>query len=246
MLRYLAPRAMPGSERVEAGVFRRRIGRRWVEVRHDARGGALEVGPTATREREAVLERVARLFDLGHDPAPVAAVLRRSAVLRRRIQGAPGLRPLGAWSPFELCVRTVVGQQVAVAAANTLMRRLVGRCGDLSAVRLADANLAGIGMPSRRVESLQHFARAVAEGTVPLEAASWPEIEAHLRGLPGFGPWTRAYLAIRLGRDADAFPETDVGLMRAAGAASPRELLQMAEAWRPYRGNAAAYLWLPQ
>ena len=71
----------------------------------------------------------------------------------------------------------------------------------------------------------------------------WSEVEAALKELPGFGPWTRAYLAIRLGRDPDAFPETDLGLIRAAQVDSPARLLALADAWRPYRAYAATYLW---
>jgi len=246
LLRYLGPRAVPGAERVDTDAYSRKVGGRWLEVRYDVRRCALALRAPPRADGAAIRARVARLFDPAHDAAPSAAVLRRSPILRRRVAATPGLRPLGAWAPFELCVRTLVGQQVTVAAANTLMRRLAERCGGVAPERLADAKIGGIGMPSRRVESLQRFARAVADGTVPLEAGSWPEIEARLTELPGFGPWTRAYLAIRLGRDPDAFPEADVGLMRAAGAASPRELLRMAEAWRPYRAHAAAYLWLPE
>jgi len=246
LLGYLGPRAVPGAERVDGDVYARKVGGRWLEVRYDEHRSALALQTPPRADGAAIRARVARLFDPAHDAAPAAGVLRRSPVLRRRVAATPGLRPLGAWAPFELCVRTLVGQQVTVAAANTLMRRLAEWCGGIAPERLADATLGGIGMPSRRVESLQHFARAVVDGTVALEAGSWPDIEARLRELPGFGPWTRAYLAIRLGRDPDAFPEADVGLMRAAGAASPRELLRIAEAWRPYRAYAAAYLWLPK
>lgn len=245
MLRYLGPRAVPKAERVDGDAYARRVGRHWLEVRHDEQRSALALRAPPRADRAGTRARVARLFDPAHEAAPSAAVLRRSPVLRRRVDATPGLRPLGAWAPFELCVRTLVGQQVTVAAANTLMRRLAQRCGGVSPERLAGAKLAGIGMPSRRVESLQRFARAAADGTLALETGTWPDIEAQLRELPGFGPWTRAYLAIRLGRDPDAFPEADVGLMRSAGAASPRELLRMADAWRPYRAYAAAYLWLP-
>ena len=139
------------------------------------------------------------------------------------------MRPLGAWSPFELCVRTILGQQVTVAAAGTLMRRLVERCGTVTPECVADANFDSIGMPGKRVETIRSFARAVADGRVDFERP-WPEVEAALKALPGFGPWTRAYLAIRLGRDPDAFPETDLGLIRAAQVDSPAQLLALAEA----------------
>jgi 3-methyladenine DNA glycosylase/8-oxoguanine DNA glycosylase len=152
------------------------------------------------------------------------------------------MRPLGAWSPFELCVRTILGQQVTVAAAGTLMRRLVERCGTVTPECVADADFAAIGMPGKRVDTIRSFARAVGDGRVDF-ARPWADIEAALQGLPGFGPWTRAYLAIRLGRDPDAFPETDLGLIRAAQVSSPVQLLALADGWRPYRAYAATYLW---
>jgi DNA-3-methyladenine glycosylase II len=92
------------------------------------------------------------------------------------------------------------------------------------------------------VETIRNLARAVLEERVQFEMP-WKAIDGALKTLPGFGPWTRTYLAIRLGREPDAFPETDLGLIRAAGAASPAELLKKAEAWRPWRAYAATYLW---
>ena len=103
------------------------------------------------------------------------------------------------------------------------------------------ADLSQMGMPGRRVETLRVLARAVQDG-LRLDAP-WAEVEAGLTGLPGFGPWTRGYLAIRLGRQPDAFPHTDLGLVRAAGAENPAALLVQAEAWRPYRSLAATLLW---
>ena len=157
------------------------------------------------------------------------------------------MRPPGAWSPFELCVRTVIGQQVSVAAARTLFARLAERCGaqfhGLTPEALLAADLSAIGMPGRRVGSLLALAHAIAEENLQLEGRPWAETDAALRELPGFGPWTRAYLAIRLGREPDAFPESDLGLMRAAGADSPAALLRLAERWRPYRAHAAIHLW---
>jgi 3-methyladenine DNA glycosylase/8-oxoguanine DNA glycosylase len=147
-------------------------------------------------------------------------------------------------------VRSVLGQQVSVAAARTLFLRLAGRCGaqlhGLTPQALMAADLSAIGMPGRRVASLLALARAVAEDGLQLEGRDWAQTDEALRRLPGFGPWTRAYLAIRLGRQADAFPESDLGLMRAAGADSPAALLKMAERWRPWRAHAAIHLWNAQ
>jgi DNA-3-methyladenine glycosylase II len=107
---------------------------------------------------------------------------------------------------------------------------------------VADADFTAFGMPGKRVETIRTFARAAAAGRVDF-ARPWSEVEAALKELPGFGPWTRAYLGIRLGRDPDAFPETDLGLIRAAQVDSPAQLLALADGWRPYRAYAATYLW---
>jgi 3-methyladenine DNA glycosylase/8-oxoguanine DNA glycosylase len=129
-----------------------------------------------------------------------------------------------------------------VAAARTLTQRIVQRCGELTPEQLLECDLGNIGMPGKRVQTLRALAHAVAEQRVQLQQP-WPQVDAALQALPGFGPWTRAYLAIRLGREPDAFPQTDLGLMRATQAASPKALLALAEAWRPYRAYAATYLW---
>jgi 3-methyladenine DNA glycosylase/8-oxoguanine DNA glycosylase len=139
-------------------------------------------------------------------------------------------------------VRTLIGQQVSVRAAQSLTARIVDRCGTLQPARLADANLERIGMPGRRVAAIQNFAKLANTSAIDLTAA-WAELGPALAELPGFGPWTCAYLGIRIGRDPDAFPVADVGLMRAAGAESPKALARMAEAWRPLRAFAATYLW---
>lgn len=243
LLAYLAPRLTPGAERVEGERYVRRLAAGDVVVSLAPDGGSLLVAPPAGVPPALLLARVARLFDVGFDAAAPAAILAATPALRDRMARVPGVRPLGAWSPFELCVRTIVGQQVTVAAAGTLMRRLVARCGGLEPAVVAAADLAGLGMPQRRAACVTALATAVASGPLDLDGSPWPELDARLASLPGFGPWTRAYLAIRLGREPDAFPAGDVGLQRAAGVGSARELAALAEAWRPFRAVAAAVLW---
>ena len=242
LLDYFAHRLIPQFERIENDCYVRQVGARTIAVAYDEATSRLQVSANGRVRTEQVLDNVSRLLDISHEAQHIQKHLRRSPVLKRRIASVPGMRPLGAWSPFELCVRTVIGQQVTVAAAGTLMGRLVQRCGTVTPECVADADFAAIGMPGKRVDTIRSFARAVGDGQVDF-ARPWTEVEAALKELPGFGPWTRAYLAIRLGRDPDAFPETDLGLIRAAQVLTPVQLLTLADAWRPYRAYAATYLW---
>lgn len=243
MLGYFSHRLIPGVERIEGDRFVRRVGRRDVSIGYDARRAKLVITADARVKSQFVAQQSARLFAIDFDASAVMLHLRKDALLAPRIAALPGLRPLGTWSPFELCVRTVIGQQVTVAAAGTLMRRLVDRCAEVTPESVLSADLSAMGMPGKRVETIRHLARAVMEGRLQFDLP-WPQIDAALRTLPGFGPWTRTYLAIRLGREPDAFPETDIGLIRAASAPTPAALLKLAEAWRPYRAHAATYLWV--
>ena len=178
----------------------------------------------------------------------------------------PGLRLPGAWDRFETAVRIIVGQQVSVAGASTIMGRLVERCGEVvdvalpgalrflfpSAATLASADIHGLGMPRARAQTIVRFASAVASGEVDLSGvAPLDETLEGLEALPGIGSWTAHLIAGRVMGDPDAFPAGDLGLRRSAGRLLGRtdpcsgpELDTLAEAWRPYRATAAAYLWM--
>lgn len=242
LLEYFSRRLIPGAEEVAANGYSRRLASGLVRVSCEPGAARLRVQQPATADANVVRARVAAVFDTTHVHEPVLRHLSRSEVLAPRIRKVPGMRPLGAWSAFELAIRTILGQQVTVAAAATLMGRVVARCGELTPQAICDADLRAIGMPGKRVEFVRALARAVVERRLDFEQP-WKVVEAQLKELPGMGPWTRAYLAIRLGRDPDALPESDLGLIRAANVRSPRELLRLAEAWRPYRAFAATYLW---
>jgi AraC family transcriptional regulator of adaptative response / DNA-3-methyladenine glycosylase II len=146
---------------------------------------------------------------------------------------------------------------VSVAGATTLAGRLVSRFGSPlsagpeglthtfpAAARLAEENVASIGIPARRAETIRRLARAVASGDLSFEGvADVAAFAAKLREIPGLGDWTAQYIALRVLGDPDAFPGGDLGLLRAAGARSARELENRAEAWRPWRAYAALHLW---
>lgn len=247
MLRYLSLRCTPAVETLGIDRYSRKTSAGVVTVEFDASRGMLRCSGEGAATPEDLVRRVRHLFDTDCDTARIGRVLAHSPALRSRVRKLRGVRVPGCWEPFELCLRVILGQQVSVAAAHTLMGRLVAACsGEPTPVRVAAADWGSIGLTGARVRSIRTLSERVADGTIRLDGQSWEEVAGRLREVPGFGPWTLAYLALRLGRDADSFPETDLGLLRAAGVTRPAELKRMAEAWRPYRGYAAMYLWATQ
>jgi AraC family transcriptional regulator, regulatory protein of adaptative response / DNA-3-methyladenine glycosylase II len=269
MIGFLAARAIPGVEVVEADRYRR-------TVELGGCQGVVEVAPVPGRPAlaatirfadvkalPAIVARVRRVFDLGSDVAAIAAQLAEDPRLAALVAARPGLRVPGAWDGFELAVRAVLGQQVSVAAARRLAGRLVAAHGaPLASVvdgglrnvfprpdRLAAADLAALGMPRVRAAALSALARAAAGDPALFEPrGDLDATVARLRALPGIGEWTAQYIALRALREPDAFPAADVGLLRATTDAegtrpTPAALLARAEAWRPWRAYAAQHLW---
>jgi AraC family transcriptional regulator of adaptative response / DNA-3-methyladenine glycosylase II len=268
VLGYLAARAFGGVEQVREDAYRRSFtladAQGWFEVRQPEPGAplAVRVHATGTFALIRLAERVRQLFDLGADPQEIQAPLEADPRLRRALRKLPGVRVPGCWDGFELAVRAILGQQVSVAGATTLARRLAERFGHPldaaiqphdgepllafpSAETLAEADIQAIGMPRTRARAVGALAAAVAGGKLSLRTTADPEQEREtLLALPGVGPWTVEYIAMRALREPDAFPETDLGLLRAFGPdATPAALLRAAEAWRPWRAYAAMLLW---
>jgi AraC family transcriptional regulator of adaptative response / DNA-3-methyladenine glycosylase II len=185
--------------------------------------------------------RIAGLdFDL-HEPA---RQLVGDATIGPLLAARPGLRPPGTWDPFETGVRAIIGQQVSIAAANTMAGRLVERHGEPvpglepfglthtfpPAATLAEADLTGVGLTRARAAAVCTFAGAVAADAVHLDrSVSLDRLVASLTALPGVGAWTAHYIALRLG-EPDACPIIGVG--------------ELADAWRPWRALATTHLWL--
>ena len=264
MLGYFALRAIPGVEHVDAGTYRRTI-------TVDGEPGVLELAPggknhlvlrarvSTRRGLRPVIERARRVFALDTDGTDAVEHLSHDAVIGPLVQRRPGLRVPGTWDPFELGVRAIIGQQVTVAGATTITGRVVQRLGSPvdhcttglthffpSADVLAEADLDGVGLTGARITAIRGFAAAVTDGrvrldrTVPLE-----EMIGAITVLPGLGPWTAGYLALRLGYP-DAFPAADLGLQRGSTRPARRgtaALTKRAEAWRPWRALAAVHLW---
>jgi AraC family transcriptional regulator of adaptative response / DNA-3-methyladenine glycosylase II len=266
MLSFLAARAIPGVEEVDVdrGAYRRSFagadGAGVLAARLARDGRAIELGVRGARAARwiDVVRRVRRIFDLDADPLAIATCLGASPTLARSVRRTPGLRVPGAWDPFETLVRAMLGQQISVAAATTIAGRLARRFGEPvgaagegglthvfpAARALAAADLTTIGLPRARARSLSETASAVARDPELLQAA--PSLEAlidRLRALPGVGPWTAHYVAMRAFHEPDAFPTGDLVLRRAAGEVTARRLDELAEAWRPWRAYAAMHLW---
>ncbi|WP_257455282.1 DNA-3-methyladenine glycosylase 2 [Archangium lipolyticum] len=266
LLGFLRGRAIPGVELVGGDEYRRtvRLGGRtgWLTVRRDGKRPALlaEVSLSLAGVLMQVAARLRALFDLDARPEVIAECLGRDALLGERVKQHPGLRVLGAFDPFELTVRAILGQQVSVRAATTLSGRLVARFGEpvdsphAEASRLfplpetlaaaGEDDVAALGMPGARARSLLAVAKAVAEGTVRLDGhAEVDATMAALEALPGIGAWTAHYIAMRALRWPDAFPASDLGIRKALGGLTAKAAVERAEAWRPWRSYAAVHLW---
>ena len=268
MLGYFAGRAIPGVEHVSDGTYRR-------TVVIDGDPGVLEIWPGGSDHLFLrahlphweglihVVQRARRIFNLDADVDGAVQHLAGDPLIGDLVTKRPGMRMPGTWDPYEIGVRAIIGQQVSVAGASTIAGRLVERHGTpvpgLAAFGLshtfpgpevvAEADLSGLGLPGARAEAIRAFARAVVAGDVHLDRRDGLDtFVASIVAVPGLGPWTANYLALRLG-ESDGFPEGDLGLRRGAealgaGPVSAVALAAVADRWRPWRATAAAHLWL--
>ncbi|MDB4884440.1 MAG: alkA 2, partial [Gemmatimonadetes bacterium] len=269
LLTFLAARAAPATECVHDGVYARtmRIGDSAGEVRVSRAEAApssetsvlrLEVSATLRPVINDVAARMRRLFDLDAEPETIASHLERGG-FAPILGEARGLRVPGAADGFELAVRAILGQQVSVKGASTLMSRVTASFGEpidtgnptlsrlpATAARIAAASpseIAALGMPVARAATIHTVAVEVAEGRLRLESeADVPALSHQLLRLPGIGPWTAEYILMRATHWADAFPASDLVLRRAAGGLTPAQLIRAAERWRPWRAYAAMHL----
>jgi AraC family transcriptional regulator of adaptative response / DNA-3-methyladenine glycosylase II len=266
LIDYFSARAIPGVEHVEGRTYRR-------TVTVDGDPGVIELlpgGPDHLVLRAHlphwenlihVVDRVRRIPSLDTDLDEPLAQLAADPLIGPLVKGRPGLRVPGTWDPFETGVRAILGQQVSVKGATTLAGRLVAQTGTPvpglgamglthtfpTAETLAGADLSGVGLPDGRQDAIRALARAVAAGDVKLDRSTGlDELVSSVTDIPGLGPWTAHYLALRLG-EPDAFPATDLGVRRAlakvAGSKPPRVIDTVAAPWRPWRSIATVHLW---
>lgn len=260
LLMFLKNRAATGVELVDGKRYYRtvRIGKEkgWLSVYNDPQKNALqlELSLSLSTVLMPVLNRLRRLFDLNACPDLIAAQLGSLA------ERHPGLRVPGAFDGFETALRAVLGQQVSVKAASTLMARFSQAFGEsietpvagLYAVfpspeivaGLAPEKLTAIGITSARVQTILNLAKVVESGSISLEQAIDPEERiAQLKELPGIGDWTAHYIAMRCLSWPDAFPYSDLGIKKALSENNEKSIIALAESWRPWRSYAAMHLW---
>jgi AraC family transcriptional regulator, regulatory protein of adaptative response / DNA-3-methyladenine glycosylase II len=217
------------------------------------------------RALPAIVARIRRVFDLGADVAAIGTHLAQDPLLAPLVAERPGLRVAGSWDGFELAVRTVLGQQLAVEPARHLMGRLVRLCGTPlpselcvgttlvacfpTAATIVAANLAPLDISSARKITLMALAAAnLADPALFRPLATIEDTVARLRAIRGIGEWTARYIALHAIHEPDAFPAFDMALRRGAAGlecqrSSPAGLNDRAEPWRPWRAYAAQHLW---
>jgi AraC family transcriptional regulator of adaptative response / DNA-3-methyladenine glycosylase II len=271
-LRFLQDRAIAEVEVVADGKYFRTVeldGKTGsIEVFHEPKRQSISVKIRFPNVRAfpAIVARVRRQFDLGADIETIDAHLANDPMLAPLVAKHPGLRAPGGWDGFELAVRAVLGQQITVTAARRLAAQLVALYGKAvpaayaahpglsrvfpTAAQLAKADSIGLGMPASRLATLKAVAEeSVADPNLFRPLGSIDEAVERLKHIRGVGEWTAQYIALRAIREMDAFPASDIGLLRGAAAIdeaaakSAALLLDRAESWRPWRAYAAQHLW---
>ncbi|HUI99174.1 MAG TPA: DNA-3-methyladenine glycosylase 2 [Usitatibacter sp.] len=261
---FLARRAIAGVEAVEGRRYLRTVHldregrpiRGWISIAPSTKARALRVTASASLAPAvpALLARVKQLLDLSCHPEEVAATLGALAAAH------PGLRLPGAFDGFEIAVRAILGQQVTVRAASAIAARFAAGFGDPietphaalgltfpTAARIAATDpqdIAAGGIIASRARAIAALARETAGGDLVLDPGA--EVDAtveRLRRIPGIGPWTAQYIAMRALAWPDAFPHPDVAVLKAMKEKDPRRALERADRWRPWRAYAVLHLW---
>ena len=265
LIGFLGLRAVPRVEETVGGAYRR-------SLRLPRGAGIVELRPADgyvqacywledLRDLAAAIQRSRALLDLDSDPHSVVDALGSDPLLGALVRAAPGRRVPGHVDGHELAVRAVLGQQVSLRGAATLAGRLVAEHGEPlerplgsvthlfpAAGALADADPERLAMPRARARALLALTSALARGELALDTgAERSDARERLLALPGIGPWTAEYIAMRALRDPDAFMAADLGvrhaLERLGEDGRPAAASALAERWRPYRAYAVQHLW---
>jgi AraC family transcriptional regulator of adaptative response / DNA-3-methyladenine glycosylase II len=244
---FLARRAVEGVEQTEDGY------RRSLRLPHGSGQVALEsadgfVSATLAladlRDLSPAVARCRRFLDLDADPVAVDAVLTTDPVLAASVKACPGVRIPRGVDGFEVAVRAIIGQQISVASARGIAAKLVREGLFPDAETLLALPDSAFAMPAKRRETLRTLARAVIAGEVDLEpGADRAATEQMLLALPGIGPWTAGYVALRGLGDPDVLLDTDLAIRQTAERLGITDLARYAERWRPWRSYAMLHLW---
>jgi AraC family transcriptional regulator of adaptative response / DNA-3-methyladenine glycosylase II len=264
-LAFLASRTLPGVECARADGYRRSLdlphGHGVAHVRPDVvvKAGRLhvriELRLADWRDLAPAVSRIRRLLDLDADPLAIEQALAADAAMAPLVAGEPGRRVPGSVDPFETAVRAVVGQQISVSGARTVIGRIVAAIGRPLAVAddvlthvfptpdaLAGIDEALLPMPMRRRQTLIDLGARAALGKIPLDVgADRDDVRAALLDVPGIGPWTADYVLMRGFGDPDVFLPTDLGVKQ--GLALLGLSPDAADRWRPWRSYALHHLW---
>lgn len=207
-----------------------------------------------------VIAKIKRQFDVHADPLRINAQLEKDPILKQSVSDNTGLRSPGSFDPFEMLVRVILGQRISVKAATTLMNRYVSTFGEVfetpipglerisplpGVVAKTDASkIASLGMPYKRAETIISVAKAFEQGRLDFTpGANIEELKLELEKIPGIGPWTIEYMLMRGISWPDAFPISDLGVQKALGTKSKKEITSTSNPWQPYRSYATHHLW---
>ncbi|MEO6213413.1 MAG: AlkA N-terminal domain-containing protein, partial [Vicinamibacterales bacterium] len=268
VLAFLRARALKGVEQVGDDFYARtvRLGeaRGWIKISRAAKSHWLmvEFAHSLSPVLPALLTRVRSLFDLNARPDLIAKQLRKDSVLASAVKSNPGMRVPGAFNGFEMGVRAVLGQQVTVRAATTVAGRFVDSFGDAivtpfpelnrltpSSERVAAAtvdDIARLGIVAARARSIIALAKAQRPDGLPLDGGAHHDPDAfieRLTQLPGIGPWTAQYIAMRALPWPDAFPKEDIVIRNNLGGLTAKDAEIRSLKWRPWRSYAVMHIW---
>lgn len=257
LFRFFADHAIPGLEQADAESFARPLtlpgGGAHVEVRGDPHGPGLIASVRLARLDDVgtAVARLRRAFDLDADSLAIDDVLSTDPVLAPLVAAVPGIRIAGAFDPIESLFRTLVGQQISVAAARTALGRLVAELGDGAFPTpevIAQRGRESLRGPATRINAIVGIAEAVAEGRLALDIGMpVAEFRAALLAERGIGPWTADYLAMRALGSPDVLPVDDLVIRQSAAARGLPDdragLTGYGRRWSPWRSYAALHLW---
>jgi AraC family transcriptional regulator, regulatory protein of adaptative response / DNA-3-methyladenine glycosylase II len=266
MLKFLAARAIREVEFVTTDTYARtiRLGEHtgWIKVSNAAAKNALMVEFThsLTPALPALFGRLRNMFDLTARPDVIAAHLMQDVMLKKSVMQNPGLRVPGAFDGFEMAVRAILGQQITVQAATKIACRYAEAFGEKietpfpeltrlsptvqKVTRATVDDIARLGIIRTRSACILAMAEAIRSGALQLDPNANPEATiAQLVTLPGIGPWTAHYIAMRALRWPDAFPKEDIAVRNNLGGVSAKQAEEMSQAWRPWRSYAVMHVW---